>query len=321
MNGKNRLACLYSEPVISVVANLVRGALIGVAEVIPGVSGGTIALIVGIYRTVIDAIADAVLALRQLLGLAEGRPSTSAFARTLRGLPWQLLIPVGIGMVAAVVLGARFIEPLLEEYPIQMRALFFGLVLAGIWVPAHMVRRRDGWSVKYIALALVAAIIVFVITGLPPAVVDDPSLVVVALAAAVAICALVLPGVSGSFLLLSLGLYEPTLQAVNERNLVYLGAFAVGAIIGLGSFVTLLTWLLNHRAAVTLAVLTGLMIGSLRALWPWQTDDRDLLAPTQDVGSAAVAILIGMAVVGVLLVVERRLGLSEEQESSYVEPS
>jgi len=321
LDVKNRLVCLYSEAVISVVANLVRGALIGVAEVIPGVSGGTIALIVGIYRTVIDAIADAVLALRQLLGLAEGRPSGSACVRTLRGLPWQLLIPVGVGMVAAVALGARFIEPLLEEYPIQMRALFFGLVLAGIWVPAHMVRRRGGWSVKYIVLALVAAIIVFVITGLPPAVVDDPSPVVVALAAAVAICALVLPGVSGSFLLLSLGLYEPTLQAVNERDLVYLGAFAVGAIVGLGSFVTLLTWLLNHRAAVTLAVLTGLMIGSLRALWPWQTDDRDLLAPTQDVGSAVVAMLIGMAVVAVLLVVERRLGLSEEQESSHVEPS
>ena len=184
-----------------------------------------------------------------------------------------------------------------------------------------MARTRDGWNVKHIVLAVVAAIIVFVITGLPPAVVDDPSPVVVALAAALAICALVLPGVSGSFLLLSLGLYEPTLQAVNERDLVYLGAFAVGAIVGLGSFVTLLTWLLNHRAAVTLAVLTGLMIGSLRALWPWQTDDRGLLAPTQAVGSAVVAILIGMALVAMLLLVERRLGLSEEQESSHVEPA
>ena len=92
----------------------------------------------------------------------------------------------------------------------------------------------------------------------------------------------------------------------------------MGAIVGLGSFVTLLTWLLNHRAAVTLAVLTGLMIGSLRALWPWQTDDRELLAPTQAVGLAVVAILIGMAVVAVLLLVERRLGLSEEQESPRV---
>ena len=299
---------------LAVIANLVRGALIGVAEVIPGVSGGTIALIVGIYRTVIDAIADAVLALRQLVGLAEGGPSGRAFGRTLRGLPWALLIPVGIGMATAVVLGAKFIEPLLEEHPIQMRALFFGLVLAGIWVPAHMVHRLGGWKLGYVLAALVAAVALFFITGLPPAVIENPSPVVVALAAAVAICALVLPGVSGSFLLLSFGLYEPTLQAVNDRDLVYLGAFAIGAIIGLGSFVTLLKWLLVHRAAITLAILTGLMVGSLRALWPWESENRDLLAPTEAVGPALLMALAGVLVVVVLLVVERRLGLSEEQE-------
>jgi len=300
--------------VLAVIANLVRGALIGVAEVIPGVSGGTIALIVGIYRTVIDAIADAVLALRQLVGLAEGGPSGRAFGRTLRGLPWALLIPVGLGMATAVVLGAKFIEPLLEEHPIQMRALFFGLVLAGIWVPAHMVHRLGGWKLGYVLAALVAAVALFFVTGLPPAVIENPSPVVVALAAAVAICALVLPGVSGSFLLLSFGLYEPTLQAVNDRDLVYLGAFAIGAIIGLGSFVTLLKWLLAHRAAITLAILTGLMVGSLRALWPWESENRDLLAPTEAVGAAFFMALAGVIVVIVLLVVERRLGLSEEQE-------
>jgi len=137
---------------------------------------------------------------------------------------------------------------------------------------------------------------------------------VVALAAAVAICALVLPGVSGSFLLLSFGLYEPTLQAVNDRDLVYLGAFAIGAIIGLGSFVTLLKWLLAHRAAITLAILTGLMVGSLRALWPWESENRDLLAPTEAVGPALLMALAGVLVVVVLLVIERRLGMSEEQE-------
>ena len=299
---------------LAVIANLVRGALIGVAEVIPGVSGGTIALIVGIYRTVIDAIADAVLALRQLVGLAEGGPSGRAFGRTLRGLPWALLIPVGIGMATAVVLGAKFIEPILEEHPIQMRALFFGLVLAGIWVPAHMVHRLGGWKLGYVLAALVAAVALFFVTGLPPAVIENPSPVVVALAAAVAICALVLPGVSGSFLLLSFGLYEPTLQAVNDRDLVYLGAFAIGAIIGLGSFVTLLKWLLAHRAAITLAILTGLMAGSLRALWPWESENRDLLAPTEAVGAAFFMALAGVIVVIVLLVVERRFGLSEEQE-------
>ena len=250
---------------LRLIVNLVRGGLIGIAEVIPGVSGGTIALIGGIYRTVIDAIADAVLALRQLVGLAEGRPSARRFGATVAGLPWRLLVPVGIGMAIAFVVGASVIEPLLEEHPVQMLALFFGLVLAGIWVPAHMVRTGAGWKPTYIVAAAIAAIVLFFLTGLPPATIADPNPIIVMLAAAVAICALVLPGVSGSFLLLSIGLYEPTLDAVNNRDIVYIGAFGLGAIIGLGAFVTLLKWLLAHRAGITLAVLTGLMVGSLRA--------------------------------------------------------
>jgi putative membrane protein len=297
--------------VLRVIVDLVRGALIGVAEVIPGVSGGTIALIVGIYRTVIDAIADVVLALRQLVGAATGGPRGALL--TLRALPWRLLVPVAVGMVAAVVVGARLIEPLLEEYPVQMLALFFGLVLAGIWVPAHMVHRGVGWRPKYVIAAVIAAVVVFLLTGLPPGNIVDPNPIVVMLAAAVAICALVLPGVSGSFLLLSLGLYETTIQAVNDRDLLYLVAFALGAIIGLGAFVTLLKWLLEHRAGITLAILTGLMVGSLRALWPWQSEDRDLLAPDSLLLPAVLIAVLGAAVVGVLLVIERRLGISEEQ--------
>ena len=298
------------------LVDLIRGALIGVAEVIPGVSGGTVALIVGIYRTVIDAISDVVLAGRQLVRLAPGGPSGAL--RTLKALPWRLLIPVGIGMVTAVIVGARVIEPLLEEYPVQMRALFFGLVLAGVWVPAHMVHRFAGWRPVYVMAALVAAVALFFITGLPPGSIDNPSPVVVMVAAAAAICALVLPGVSGSFLLLSIGLYEPTIQAVNDRNLLYIGAFALGALIGLGSFVTLLKWLLEHRAGITLAIVTGLMLGSLRALWPWQTDDRDLLAPDSLLLPAIAIAAAGAVFVVVLLVIERRLGISEEQADEPV---
>ncbi|MDA2989101.1 MAG: DUF368 domain-containing protein [Actinomycetota bacterium] len=297
--------------VLRVFVDLIRGGLIGVAEVIPGVSGGTIALIVGIYRTVIDAIADVVLAARQLTGLAPG--GTSGAMRTLRGLPWRLLIPVGIGMAAKVVIGAAVVEPLLEEYPVQMLALFFGLVVAGIWVPAHMVHRSTGWRPSYAIAAAVAAVALFFVTGLPPAAIENPNPIIVMLAAAVAICALVLPGVSGSFLLLSIGLYEPTIQAVNDRDLLYVGAFAVGAVIGLGAFVTLLKWLLAHRAGITLAILTGLMVGSLRALWPWQTEDRDLLAPDSLLLPALLIGGLGAGIVVVLLFVERRLGISEEQ--------
>jgi putative membrane protein len=292
----------------------------GAAEVIPGVSGGTVALIVGVYRTLIDAIANAVLAARQLLGLASGGPSAPRFMTTLRSLPWSLLIPLGIGMGIALVLGARFLEPLLVTHPIQMRALFFGLVLAGVYVPARMVRSAGGaWRTVDYVVALVVAIVMFFAVGLPQANISDPSPLVVFLSAAVAICALVLPGVSGSFLLYTLGLYETTISAVNDRNIAYLAVFALGAIVGLALFVTLLKWLLAHRTRATLVVITGLMVGSLRALWPWQDDDRGLLAPTSDVASAIALAVLGVLIVVGLMVAERRMGLTEEQMDTELE--
>lgn len=301
---------------LKALANFIRGALIGVAEVIPGVSGGTLALIVGVYQTLLDAIANAVLAFRQLLGIAGTKASPTTFTATIRSLPWALLIPLGVAMVIALILGARIIEPLLDEQPVAMKALFFGLVIAGTYVPAHMVLRVGGWSPLYILVAVVSAVVLFFLTGLPAADVADPSLIAVFFAAAVAICALVLPGVSGSFLLLTLGMYDTTISAVNDRNFVYLGVFALGAILGLAVFVSILRWLLEHKARITLVIITGLMIGSLRALWPWQGENRELLAPGDQLGLAIAMFVGGAAFVAVLLIVERRLGLTEEQEDS-----
>ena len=218
-------------------------------------------------------------------------------------------------MGIALVLGARFIEPLLEEQPIAMRALFLGLVLAGTYVPAHMVLRTapGAWRPAEVLIAIVVAAITFVLMGLPPGDIADPGPAVIMASAAVAICALVLPGVSGSFLLLTIGMYEPTIAAVNDRDVAYLALFAVGAVVGLAVFVSVLRWLLAHRARITLVVIVGLMVGSLRALWPWQGDDRELLAPTTQVGPAIALFLAGVVVVAVLIAVERRYGVSEEQ--------
>ena len=285
--------------VLSALVNLVRGALIGVAEVVPGVSGGTIALIIGLYETLIGSAASFV---KGLLGLLRGQASEAR--QYLRDVHWRVIVPVGIGMATAVVVGAAVIEPLIEEYPVQTRSVFFGLVVVGISVPARMVGR---WDVRAVALAVPAAAVAFVLTGLPPATIGDPSLLVVAVAGAVAVCALALPGVSGSFLLLSVGLYEPTIAAVNDRDLAYLAAFAFGATLGLASFVLVLQWLLSPRPRVTLVVLAGLMAGSLRALWPWQDDDRTLLAPQDDLLLAVGLALAGAGVVLALLWVERRL--------------
>jgi putative membrane protein len=295
--------------VVSVVANLVRGALMGIAEVIPGVSGGTIALIVGVYHRLIEAIADAVLAARRLIGLASGGPSARSAGRTMRALPWALLVPLAIGMVTAMILGAQFIEPLLDEHPVRMRALFFGLVLAGTIVPARIVADTapGRWRVGDLVPAGIAAVALFWLTGLPPSTISDPAAPLIVLSAAIAICALVLPGISGSFLLLSVGMYESTISAVNDRDVAYIGLFALGAIVGLGAFVAVLRWLLANRTRITLVAITGLMIGSLRALWPWQGPDRELLAPTSDVAAVTLIAVAGMCVVGLLLLIERRI--------------
>jgi putative membrane protein len=301
--------------VLKFITNLGRGALMGSAEVVPGVSGGTLALIVGIYQTLINSIADLVLSVRQLVGLAPGKASTKTAVSTFKSLPWRLLIPVAIGMGAAVILGAKLIEPLLDEQPIAMKALFFGLVIAGTYVPAHMVTKVGGWSPSFVLLGLISAVFVFFLTGLPQGNMADPSLIVVFFSALIAICALVLPGVSGSFLLLTVGMYDPTIAAVNDRNFTYLIVFALGAILGLAIFVSLLKWLLENRARVTLVIITGLMLGSLRALWPWQGPERELLAPTDQIGIALLLFIAGAAFVTILLALERKFGVTEEQKN------
>lgn len=285
------------------VFNAFRGALIGTAEAVPGVSGGTVALITGVYEKLIDGAGHITSALRMgASDLPRGRGSARARAE-LRNVDWTVLVPLLVGMAAALVLAAKLIAPLVEEHPQFAYALFFGLVLASLWVPYSGSGKR--WTVGNYVLCLVVAVGAFTLTGLPPGEMPTHP-VVVALAGSIAICALVLPGISGSFLLLTMGLYEPTIDAVNERDFGYLAAFALGCGVGLALFVKLLKWLLENYHHMTLVVMTGLMAGSLRALWPWQDGDRGLLAPSGSVGLTCGLMVLGAAVVIAVLVVEHR---------------
>jgi len=277
--------------------DVVRGALIGAVEVIPGVSGGTVALIVGVYATLIDAASHIVRGTVALTDVVRGR-GLERSARHFRAIRWRVVAPVLIGMVLAVVLGARILAPLVQEYPTETRAVFGGMIAASLLIPIRLLGRE--WTWRLGLLALVAAVAAFVVTGLPSGSVDDPPLVVVALAASVAVCALVLPGLSGAFLLLVFGLYETTLVALNERDMPYILAFAVGAVVGLSLFVNVLRLLLARFHAGMLALMTGLMFGSLRALWPWQDDAGSALAPSGDI---AVTVLLGAAGAAVVLLV------------------
>jgi len=254
--------------------NFLRGVLIGIAEVIPGVSGGTLALITGIYSRLLNNIDLLFKSLRNI-------SHPKIMARNLITLEWKFLIPVFIGMAIALITTASLIEGLLESNPVELRAVFAGLVAAGIYIPYKMSVKvtGDNWGLRDYLLALIGALAAFFLTGLPQGEVSNPGPILIFFSAAIAICALVLPGISGSFLLLTIGMYTPTIGALNNRDLQYLLIFALGALLGLASFVSLLKFLLNQRARPTLVLLAGLMLGSLRALWPWQGQDRELLTP------------------------------------------
>jgi putative membrane protein len=286
---------------LALAADAARGALIGAAEVVPGVSGGTVALVTGVYERLIASASHLLSGVRLLARDLPRRRGTAAATAELRQVAWSTVVPVLVTMVLAVLTLARVIEPLLEDHPERARALFLGLVLASVVVPARMV---GGWGRREVVLAVVAAVAAVLLTGLPPGSSDEPSPVLVFCSAALAICALVLPGVSGSFLLLSIGVYEPTIAALNDRDLGYVAVFCAGALTGLVLFVKVLQWLLRERRRATLAVMTGLMVGSLRALWPWQDEDRALLGPSGDVLPIIGFALLGIALVAALLAVE-----------------
>jgi putative membrane protein len=277
------------------IGNYARGLLMGGADVIPGVSGGTVALIVGIYERLIHAIRLGASALLSgvRLNFAEAR-------RKFGELEWLLVLPLGAGILTALVIGARIIPPLIEEHPEPVYALFFGLIVGSVIVPFRRIERVGRVEVLMVALAAVAA---FVLVGIPPQEFADPSLVYVFVAAMVAICAMILPGVSGAFLLHVMGIYTTSLDALRNLDLPYVLTFVGGAFVGLASFARILEWLLVHRHGLTMAALTGLMVGSVRALWPWQTADREILMPPDPGSFLAMAAIAAAGFIGVSLLI------------------
>jgi putative membrane protein len=290
-------------PLFELLLNFVRGLLIGIAEIIPGISGGTIALITGVYSRIINSAAEAFKGLGLLVTFSKSNwiQAGSRF----RSMSWLMLIPMLIGMVIALFAAAGVVEPLLEQYPTLTKALFAGLIAASLVVPIRLSGGR--WGISEYAIALVAAVAAFAFTSIPRGADLEPGFFLIAGSAAIAVCALVLPGVSGSYLLLALGMYAPTIAAVNDRDFGYLGTFVLGAIVGLGAFVGLLQWLLHHKSRITLVVMTGLMVGSLRALWPWQSETGEILTPETNSLPELGLFATGALVVAALIFAEKKL--------------
>jgi putative membrane protein len=279
-----------------------RGLLMGVAEVLPGISGGTVALIIGIYERVVLSASQAVKGFILLLSFS--KTNWGKARERFQGIDWKLLVPLLIGMVLAILGSSAAVYPLIIAYPTITSAAFAGLILASLVVPIKL--SGGNWQVKHFLIAAIAAGFAFTLTSLPRSTDTQPSEILIFISAALAICALSLPGVSGSNVLIAMGMFTPVLLAVNTLDFRYLGIFMLGAIVGFASFVGVLQWLLENRRKATFVVMAGLMFGSVRALWPWQTESGGLLPPSSSVLPELIAFFACAAFVLAMTWVETR---------------
>lgn len=231
----------------------------GAADIVPGVSGGTIAFISGIYEELITSISNINLSLLKTL-------RTQGLPAAWQQLNGNFLVALFAGIFISVLSLAKGIGWLLENEPVLLWAFFFGLVLASIYFVGKQVTR---WNPGIVISLLISAAVAFYITGLPPMQNTD-STIFLFFAGALAICAMILPGISGAFILVLLGAYKTILDAVDNRDFKIVITVALGALFGLLSFARILKWLFNHHKNLILAILTGFILGSLNKIWPWK---------------------------------------------------
>jgi putative membrane protein len=236
-----------------------KGMAMGVAELVPGVSGGTIAFITGIYEEFIESINRVNFSTFKTLQ----KDGFKAFWKQLNG---NFLLALFSGMLISIVSLSKVIKWLLEFHPIAIWSFFFGLVLASIIFVAKAIQK---WNVISVVLLLLSAAVAYYITTIPPSASAD-SLPYLFMSGAIAICAMILPGISGAFILVLLGSYKTVLEAVDERDFKIIITVALGCLVGLLSFARLLKWMFNNHKNITLVVLTGFIAGSLNKIWPWK---------------------------------------------------
>ena len=287
---------------------MLKGMGMGAADVVPGVSGGTIAFIVGIYDELINSIKSINLHAGRLL--CKGR--LREFWKTINGnFLFFLLLGIGISVFSL----AKLITYLLETEPVLVWSFFFGLVLASTWFVSKDIKE---WNWKTVSGFLVGAVVAFYITVATPT--ETPThLLFIFCCGVIAICAMILPGISGSFILVLLGKYFYIMEAVKTLDLVVLGVFAVGCFLGITSFSHVLSYALRRFRNVTLAVLSGFMLGSLNKVWPWKAQVKELVEgqtivveqnvlPGESLTEGVVLMLTGFILVYVLEKISAKKG-------------
>jgi putative membrane protein len=236
-----------------------KGIAMGAADVVPGVSGGTIAFITGIYEELLKSIKS--IGLRPFRILF--KDGFGAFWKEING---NFLLAVFAGIFISIISLSRGILYLMEHYPILLWSFFFGLILASAFVVAETIKQ---WNYSVLAAVFIGTAVAYTITIVSPA--ETPTdYWFIFVSGLIAICAMILPGISGSFILLLLGKYEYILGAVKELNIAVLGIFATGCVAGLLGFSHILTWMFQKYRDLTIGMLAGFMLGSLNKVWPWK---------------------------------------------------
>lgn len=241
------------------ISIFLKGMAMGIAEIIPGVSGGTIAFITGIYERFINALKSFDLSLIKKL-------REEGIGGVWKAIDGNFLVTLVGGMAVSILLFVRLITYLIAEHPLLLWAFFFGLIAASA---VFIGRQISKWDATSIIALLLGTVVAYVITVASPSN-GSENLFIIFLAGIVAISAMLLPGLSGSFVLLLLGMYTIIWGGIKDLNLAIVGAFAAGCVVGILSFARVLSWAFKNYRNTTLATLTGFMIGSLNRVWPWQ---------------------------------------------------
>lgn len=234
-----------------------KGIFMGSADIIPGVSGGTIALITGIYERLVHAISS--INFTFVKPLLKGNMSEFK-SKLLYEIDFALFIPLLLGIAIAFLTLAKVITYLLDNQTAYTFSFFLGLILASAYI---LYTKLDGLNIRLIITTVIGIILAYIFVGLNP-IAANHSLPVLFISGLIAICAMILPGISGSFLLLLLGQYQYMLNALNNLNIVEILVFIVGAVIGILGFSKILNYLLENHESITMAFLIGIMLGSLR---------------------------------------------------------
>lgn len=261
MDGTGSTAQRPGDVVLRWAGDGLRGFCIGTADLVPGVSGSTVAVLLGVYERLLRSVRSAAGVLADLL-----RADPRGAARHLRRIDWGLVVPVGAGVGVALGALASAVDWLLTNRAEPTAGAFGGLVCAAVLVAVRQVRT---WRVPLGLLSAAVAVVSAWLFGLSATPVAEPATIVWLGAGALGICAMILPGISGAFVLLIIGLYATFVDVLSNRDWAPIGLFAAGALVGALLFASLLSRLLSRYHDAVMATMVGLMLGSLRVLWPW----------------------------------------------------